>query len=75
MVSTSGHLVTVFNGEIYNHLDLRSELEKDGISGMGFNGWRGHSDTETLIVAIEHWGLEKVLEIYVLLYTEKFLQP
>ena len=62
MISTSGHLVTVFNGEIYNHLDLRSELEKDGIFGMGFNGWRGRSDTETLIMAIEHWGLEKVLE-------------
>ena len=45
----------MFNGEIYNHLDLRSEL------GASL-AWRGHSDTETLLEAIEQWGLRVALE-------------
>ena len=52
MTSASGRYVTVYNGEIYNHLELRERL-----SGP----WRGHSDTETLLAAIEAWGLEKAL--------------
>ncbi|MGC9419090.1 MAG: asparagine synthase (glutamine-hydrolyzing), partial [Rhodovulum sp.] len=57
MEASSGRFVLVFNGEIYNHLALREELEKEG----GRLGWRGHSDTETLLCAIEHWGLNKTL--------------
>src|SRR5262245_33737109 len=49
MVSASGRYVIVFNGEIYNHLDLRARLPE--------TQWRGHSDTETLLAAIEAWGL------------------
>ena len=49
--------VMVFNGEIYNHLDIRKKLEVEGISVK----WRGHSDTETLLVAIKYWGLDKSL--------------
>ena len=57
MRSASGQRVIVFNGEIYNHQDLRRRLDADrqGIS------WRGHSDTETLLAAIECWGLEEAL--------------
>lgn len=58
MHSSSGRYVTVFNGEIYNYADLRTELEKS----EGFQGWRGHSDTEVLLEAIEQWGFEKSLE-------------
>ena len=47
MLSASGRYVIVFNGEIYNHLALRQELP---------GPWRGHSDTETLLAAIEAWG-------------------
>ena len=61
MFSSSGNLVIAFNGEIYNHLDLRTELQKNDLSEIRFRGWRGHSDTETLIVAIETWGLEETL--------------
>lgn len=53
MHSVSGRYVLVLNGEIYNHLQLREELR--GIS------WLGHSDTETLLAAVETWGIEKTL--------------
>lgn len=57
MVSTDGRYVLVFNGEIYNHLSLRSLLEKTGAS----TGWRGHSDTETLLAGFLAWGVEETL--------------
>lgn len=57
MESASGRFTLVYNGEIYNHLDLRKELEK-----MGHNSrWRGDSDTETLLAAIEAFGVEIAL--------------
>lgn len=54
MVSAGGRYVVVFNGEIYNHLTLRKDL--------GERPWRGHSDTETLLAAVESWGLAKTLD-------------
>lgn len=57
MVSPCGRYVIVYNGEIYNHADLRAELEREG---GGFD-WRSHSDTETLLAALRHWGLEGAL--------------
>ncbi|GAB4130543.1 MAG: asparagine synthase (glutamine-hydrolyzing) [Rhodothalassiaceae bacterium] len=57
MVSASGRHVIVFNGEIYNHRDLRRELEALGAAAQ----WRGHSDTEVLLAALDHWGLEDTL--------------
>lgn len=58
MQSTSGRFVLVFNGEVYNHLDIRRKLEE---ARQVPTGWRGHSDTETLLAAIEQWGLEQAL--------------
>ena len=55
MESQCGRYVLSYNGEIYNHGQLRTEL------GNGVN-WRGHSDTETLIEAIAAWGLESALQ-------------
>jgi asparagine synthase (glutamine-hydrolysing) len=55
MVSASGRWTVVFNGEIYNHRDIRAELASAGIT------FRGHSDTETLVEAIDRWGLEPTL--------------
>ena len=58
MHSDCGRFTVTFNGEIYNHLDIRSELEAAGVAP----NWRGHSDTETLLCAIRHWGLEAALQ-------------
>lgn len=55
MLSASGRFVLIFNGEIYNHLEIRQ-----GLGGLE-KAWRGHSDTETLLAAIEAWGLERSL--------------
>lgn len=57
MHSACGRYVAVFNGEIYNHLDLRDRLEGRG----GAVAWRGHSDTETLIACFVAWGVEETL--------------
>ena len=56
MHSADGRYVLNFNGEIYNHTELRAELEARGQVPAG--GWRGHSDTETLVEAVAAWGLE-----------------
>lgn len=58
MVSPCGRYTLVYNGEIYNHPDLRLDLEREG----GAFEWRGHSDTETLLAALRHWGVRGALE-------------
>ncbi|KIC79620.1 asparagine synthase (glutamine-hydrolyzing) [Pseudomonas sp. C5pp] len=58
MASACSRFIIVYNGEIYNHLDLRSKLEAQGCAPA----WRGHSDTETLLAGIAAWGLEKTLQ-------------
>ena len=60
MASNRGRFVISYNGEVYNHAELRRELEAAG--GAPEGGWRGHSDTETLVECIEQWGLEATLE-------------
>ena len=58
MLSASGRSVIVFNGEIYNHAELRRRLETRFPNAVR---WRGRSDTETLLAAVECWGLEEAL--------------
>jgi len=58
MVSSSGRYHIVFNGEIYNHNLLRSELNKLQSRPV----WRGTSDTESLLAGFEHWGIESTLQ-------------
>lgn len=50
MSAAEGRFVIVFNGEIYNHADLRPELEEKGFR------FKTHSDTETLLAAYAAWG-------------------
>lgn len=58
MQSVCGRYVIAFNGEIYNHLKLRSQLETDHRD----LSWRGHSDTETLLACFTVWGVERTLQ-------------
>ena len=55
MESSSGRYIIVFNGEIYNYEDLRSELSS-AEQGCSF---RGDSDTEVMLAAFEKWGVEQ----------------
>lgn len=58
MHSSSRRWVIAFNGEVYNHLTLRQELASIGAAP----DWRGHSDTETLLAAVNFWGIEATLK-------------
>ena len=64
MHSNCSNFVLVFNGEIYNHLDIRDDMRKKGLQVA----WRGHSDTETLLEAISlcgmDWALEKAIGMF-----------
>ncbi len=59
MTSKSSRYVIAYNGEIYNFRALQKELEKSGCS------FRGHSDTEILLAAVEEWGIKCSLEKFV----------
>ncbi|MDI1300848.1 MAG: asparagine synthase (glutamine-hydrolyzing) [bacterium] len=58
MHSACNRYVIVFNGEIYNHLELRSRLSAESKAPA----WRGHADTETLLACFAAWGIEKTLQ-------------
>ena len=56
MVSSDGRWVVVYNGELYNHRELRHRLVGEGVA------FRGGSDTEVLVATVEHWGLAAALD-------------
>ena len=58
MVSPAGRYIITFNGEIYNHLELRSQLA----AARPDSCWRGHSDTETLLGGFDQWGIKATLQ-------------
>jgi asparagine synthase (glutamine-hydrolysing) len=72
MASASGRYVIAFNGEIYNHLEIRRELDLS-LQLMSHSSiekeqekprvkWRGHSDTETLLAGFDAWGIEATIK-------------
>lgn len=63
MHSFCGRYVIAFNGEIYNHRDIRHELEQE--SQRHAIPWRGHSDTEVALAAISRWGIEAAVRRFV----------
>jgi asparagine synthase (glutamine-hydrolysing) len=54
MANEDGSVRLVFNGEIYNHADIRKELEELG----GHTFRTDHSDTEVIVHAFEQWGID-----------------
>lgn len=58
MQAVSGRWDLAFNGEIYNHLQLRAELDKSCFAPA----WRGHSDTETLLAGFDAWGIRATID-------------
>ena len=55
MASADDRYMLAYNGEIYNYLHLKNELETHGAQ------FKGHSDTEVILAAVQHYGFEKTL--------------
>jgi len=74
MVSACRRFVVSFNGEIYNHREIRRALDRESLSTPPRGGpslplrWRGTSDTEVLLAAISAWGLARALKNLVGMY-------
>ena len=58
MQSSSGRYILTYNGEIYNYLKIRKELEMNNPNIK----WKGKSDTEILLESIDFWGIELTLQ-------------
>ena len=56
MTSPCGRFVLAYNGEVYNHLELRRELLNGGAN------FRGQSDTETIVTAFSRWGIAETVK-------------
>ncbi|MEE3152365.1 MAG: asparagine synthase (glutamine-hydrolyzing), partial [Candidatus Neomarinimicrobiota bacterium] len=54
MASSSGENVITYNGEVYNYLEIKRELEKNGIY------FRSNTDTEVVLEAIQYWGIKAI---------------
>jgi len=61
MNSASGRYAITFNGEVYNFAAIREELEQARLAPQ----WRGGSDTEVMLAAIEAWGLEAAVSRFI----------
>jgi len=59
MRSPSGRYTLIFNGEVFNHRDLRRELTAAGAT------FRGHSDSEVILAAFDRWGIEPAVKRFV----------
>ena len=60
MQSKSKRFVITYNGEVYNFKELRKELDENN-----YGPWRGESDTEIILAAIEFWGIERAISKFI----------
>lgn len=60
MWSRSGRYCITYNGEVYNAPEIRADLEREGVRVA----WRGHSDTEVVVEAIDALGLEPAVRLF-----------
>jgi len=58
MQISDGRFTIVFNGEIYNHQELRAELERKGYK------YKSHTDTETILFGYKEWGEKLLRKMY-----------
>lgn len=58
-ISSDKRYVLVFNGEIYNFIDIKNQLIKHGYK------FRSHSDTEVLLYAIDKWSVELAVQKFI----------
>src|SRR5215203_3100419 len=58
MASANGRWITVYNGELYNTAELRTEIERANPAVH----WRGHSDTEVILEGVALWGVAPTIE-------------
>lgn len=63
MISADGRFIIIYNGEVYNHEELRPELSARGIN------WRGHSDTEVMLEAFAAFGVEATVKRLIGMFT------
>ena len=61
--------VILYNGEVYNYLELRQELLAHGYT------FKGDSDTEVVLTALQHWGVEEALARFNGMWALAFLDP
>tara|TARA_B100000700_G_C15058040_1_gene863994 strand:+ start:850 stop:2724 length:1875 start_codon:yes stop_codon:yes gene_type:complete len=61
MSSVNGRYLISYNGEIYNHNDIRKQLQKEKYQIK----WKSNSDTETILEAISYWGLDSALKKFI----------
>lgn len=61
MLSRSARYTIIYNGEIYNHLELRNKLQNDSSNTIY---WNGDSDTETALAVIDKYGFNKAIEFF-----------
>jgi asparagine synthase (glutamine-hydrolysing) len=60
MACHAGRYRLIFNGEIYNHGEIRRRLETEAVPPQ----WRGHSDTEVMLEAIARYGIARALGLF-----------
>jgi asparagine synthase (glutamine-hydrolysing) len=56
MISNNGRFIITYNGEIYNHIEIRNRINKH----TNYT-WKSNSDTETILVSLETYGFEKTI--------------